>query len=232
MIKVNIGRNDDQTVKIQDPMVSGHHAVLLVNSPSDIELVDIGSTNGTYIYINGQFEPIVPNKRYKVTPDTFVRFGPETQMHVRRLIPEEKRVDICSLRDISDNYNNTRLELQASQQSVQGLRGAQVVFMLIGTGIGGGLTALLNTDNTFIDKVLPWIISVVFVVAGILLLNNYIKKKTRGIMTAQQQNEQFYGINYVCPSCHHSFRGQHYENILASGMCPKCRIKFFDSTVL
>lgn len=230
MIKVNIGRLGDQPVKIQDPLVSGQHAVLIINSEKDIDLVDIGSTNGTFIYKDGQYMRLHPNKKYKVTPDTFVRLGTQTQMHVRRLMPEEKKIDISHLRTIHENYNDTRLELQTNLQSTQGLRSAQMLIMVL-VSLLGGVAGLLNPNsNSAIAKVLPLALGFVVAVVLVVCLNLYIKKKTRAIMNSQQQNEKFYGVNYVCPECHYPFKGQLYENVLAGGKCPKCNTKYFDAT--
>lgn len=231
MPTVIIGRNGDQPVKITDSFVSSRHAELIINSPSDMWLVDTNSSNGTFFFENGVFKRLVPNKRYRVTPDTFVRFGEHTQMHVRRLIPEEEKIDICGLRTISDHYNNTKLELQSAQQSVQGLRGLQAMFLLGGTLVTTIVTSLLPSDEDIIIKLIPGICALVLVAVGILVLNAYIRNKSRTIMEAQKHNEDTYVVRYVCPKCRHSFRGHHYENILSSGSCPRCHVKYIDSTL-
>lgn len=54
---VNIGRSKDNDIKLDDQTVSGHHARLKIqphhnpylNLLKEVELKDLGSTNGTYV---------------------------------------------------------------------------------------------------------------------------------------------------------------------------------------
>jgi len=51
--QVSIGRNDDNDIVLDDPLVSGHHTLIIVGDGSRALLLqDLNSTNGTRI--NGQ----------------------------------------------------------------------------------------------------------------------------------------------------------------------------------
>jgi len=67
--KVTVGRVDDNTIQIDDPSVSSHHAELTA-SGSDYLLSDLGSTNGTRL--NGEEVDATPRK---LSPGDRVRFG-------------------------------------------------------------------------------------------------------------------------------------------------------------
>ena len=51
-----IGRSKTCDIQLDDPTVSGRHAELIVIG-SDIHLMDLGSTNGTFILRSKGFEP-------------------------------------------------------------------------------------------------------------------------------------------------------------------------------
>jgi pSer/pThr/pTyr-binding forkhead associated (FHA) protein len=44
-----IGQDPDCHIRVQDPYVSGHHAVVIVHSAAVCLLADLGSTNGTWL---------------------------------------------------------------------------------------------------------------------------------------------------------------------------------------
>lgn len=44
-----VGRNPDNQIRVDDPMVSGRHAVLRVRSDGSVCIADSGSTNGTFV---------------------------------------------------------------------------------------------------------------------------------------------------------------------------------------
>ena len=46
---IRIGRAGDNDVVINQPVVSGHHAEVTMNGPGVFSIVDVGSTNGTYV---------------------------------------------------------------------------------------------------------------------------------------------------------------------------------------
>lgn len=69
-----------------DPKVSQQHALLNVGDDGQMQLVDNGSTNGTYIHNGTTFVRIHPNHPYAVRADMMIQLGPETRFHVRKLL--------------------------------------------------------------------------------------------------------------------------------------------------
>ena len=84
--QILIGRRGNQPFAIQDPKVSQQHALLNVGDDGQLQLVDTGSTNGTYIHNGSTFVRIHPNQPYIVRADMMIQLGPETRFHVRRLL--------------------------------------------------------------------------------------------------------------------------------------------------
>ncbi|NUM34727.1 MAG: protein kinase [Candidatus Brocadiae bacterium] len=75
---ISIGRNRGNDICIRVPEnqtrslhISGQHCKLMVTKDKKIQIIDLKSTNGTFL--NGQ--PLEPNKAYTMTPDSVVDLG-------------------------------------------------------------------------------------------------------------------------------------------------------------
>lgn len=251
--QIVIGRHGQQPFPLQDPKVSGRHAVLIVNDNGGLELVDTDSTNGTFIYDSQrqQFMRISPQRRYRVTPDTMIQLGPETRFHVRKLVPppihvdvrgaatqtgsslgpkqpqSPAKVDISPLRRVSDFYNEEKMRLQGKLGNINSLRSLTLVAS-IAAGTGGGFLAEqlgFGGDNKIASGILGLGVAVILIVTLLLIINNMNQKLIR----QQSENEKKYAMKYVCPKCGLSFRGKIYENILAEGRCPKCKAEYYEA---
>lgn len=91
-IQIIIGRNGNQPFQLNDPKVSGRHAVLTMHEGGQLQLMDTNSTNGTFIYDGREFKRIPPHQIYNVTPESMIQLGPDTRFHVRRLLPAQRGV--------------------------------------------------------------------------------------------------------------------------------------------
>lgn len=226
MKQIVIGKLGTQPFKLDDPCVSSKHAVLTVKDDGSITLVDSNSTNGTYIYDGLNFVKLKPKMEYPVTEDTFIRLGPNTQFHVKKAIPPEEAYDIKHLKHIFNHYNSQKLELQAKSQSISSMRSMTIVIpVVVVSGVTLIVTQILGDEH----KVLAFVSSAVVAVIALVGLLWYVSYRNKKNLIDQNKNEQYFKRNYVCPKCHISHATQPYENILAAGRCPKCKVKYFDS---
>ena len=65
----------------------------------------------------------------------------------------------------------------------------------------------------------------------LISLSLYCSKKSKEIVVNRNKNDKKYKITFCCPKCHVPFAGKLYENILAEGKCPKCKVEFYDSKI-
>jgi pSer/pThr/pTyr-binding forkhead associated (FHA) protein len=68
--RITIGRDPENSISLDDVMVSRKHAVIQ-KVKDDYFIEDLGSTNGTFL--NGQ--PVPPGKYMRITPQDKVRIG-------------------------------------------------------------------------------------------------------------------------------------------------------------
>lgn len=249
MREILIGKEGSQPFAISDPKVSRRHAILRIDPTNrKIDIIDNNSTNGTYIYNGSIFVKLFPNHPYQVTPDTMIQLGPDTRFHVRRVLAQPqpggnganggkpvnpqkqpKKVDIKQLRRVSDNYTQTKMDLESKAGTINGLRSLTILVTLAAGGASGVVGNQLGLGDE--SKGMVWGISIA--IAGVLmaLLLVFINKYNRKIITRRNQNEHDYQVKYCCPECHQPFRGQVYENILAARKCPRCGAIFYDSSI-
>lgn len=232
--QIIIGKEGNQPFAIPDPKVSRRHAVLYIDEQAKrMTLVDTGSTNGTYIYNGRQFVRIEANQHYPVTPDTMIQLGPETRFHIKKLFPEKiqsqpEKIDISSLRRISDHYTQTKMKLESKSNLINGLRSCTILISILAGGIGGFATKSmdLGQDATLWQSLIGVGIGGVLMIVLLLIINSFNKR----LIQKRNDNEHEYAVKYYCPKCKLSFRGKIYENILAEGRCPKCKSIFYDSS--
>lgn len=74
--QITIGRSPENVVILPDPTVSRRHATIMVED-GKVVLVDLGSTNGTYVYNSetGGFDRV---EKVELKPGMIVRFGENT----------------------------------------------------------------------------------------------------------------------------------------------------------
>lgn len=251
MIKqIVIGKQGNQPFPIADPNVSRRHATLYYDDATGVMNIVDSSTNGTFVSnAGGPFLRIQPGQPVQVTPDTMLRLGPETRFHVRRLLPasvgmaskpgggivieevkpkkqpEPKKANIAHLRRVSEDYHERKTKIENEISSLNGLRSLTIVFATIATGGSAFISNNLGLSSG--ETVLVSVsILVVLITSLLLIINSRMKKVT----AARAENERNYAVKYVCPECHYSFRGQYYENIIATASCPKCKAKYHEAS--
>lgn len=137
---LTIGSAPDNSVVLDDPLVSGHHARLTLNPDGEYILADLGSTHGTYL--NGfhvRRARLMPGAEIRIGPYSFVFTGTElTQYDAGKSI----RIDAIDL------VQTTRVGLLGMKQKV--LLDHISLTILPGTFVavvgpsGAGKTMLLN----------------------------------------------------------------------------------------
>lgn len=163
-----------------------------------------------------------------------IRLGPETRFHIRRVLPADfnatggkpkeeapKPVNISSLRQISEQYIENKNRLDSKTATLNGLRGLSIVFTCLAT-----TGSYLLADFLGLSNAQAGIISAVVLLVLVVSLQVIVSKKLKKNTLEKTENDRNYSIKYCCPCCHYSFKGKYYENIIASGKCPNCKVEF------
>ena len=109
MIPITIGRNEQNDVKYTHPSVSGNHAKAMV-SDEVIELIDLQSTNGTFV--NG-----IRISKSAVGTDDHLQFG-ECEVSMTRFLEQIRKIYLAKKTDYSKEFRKV-LGLFSKYQSAK-----------------------------------------------------------------------------------------------------------------
>ncbi len=242
MRQIIIGREGNQPFAINDEYVSRQHAIFTYDERTGLmTLTDKSRPEvGTFIRMGNQFQQIT---QCNVDATTDIRLGPFFTFRVGQLFqspaqpqqpskpqkPKLEKIDIAYLRKVAENYEETKLKLEQKQANINSLRTLSLVGSLAAGAISPIITNMVGKDveiPLYYNLIRPGI-AVIFLVA----LMMYCSKASKDIILKKSQNDKNYKISFCCPKCHVPFAGKLYENILAEGKCPKCKVEFYDSKI-
>lgn len=243
MRQIIIGREGNQPFAINDEYVSRQHAIFTYDERTGLmTLTDKSRPEvGTFIKMGNQFQQI---SQCNVDATTDIRLGPYFTFRVGQLFqspvqpkhpskpqkPKPEKVDIAYLRKVAENYEETKLKLEQKQTSINNLRTLSLVGSLSGGTISTILSLMLGEDDQQM-KIMALVIGLSISVVFLVSLMIYCSKKSKEVVVKKSQNDKNYKISFCCPKCHVPFAGKLYENILAEGKCPKCKVEFYDSKI-
>lgn len=247
MQQIIIGREGNQPFPINDEYVSRQHAVFSYDEITGImTIIDKSRPEiGTFIRMGNQFQQI---SQCNVDVTTDIRLGPfftfrvgqlfqprqikpqkpvqsQPPKPVQRQPPKPEKVDIAYLRRVAENYESKKVKLEQKQANINNFRSLS----LVGSAAAGLISPLITNmvgGEWYLSLIGP-IVAVLFLVTLII----YCNKASKDVITSKNKNEKSYKITFCCPKCHLPFSGKLYENILAEGKCPKCKVDFYDSSI-
>ena len=76
-----IGSAPDCHIRLERPEISAYHAQLIVQN-SRIQVMDLGSSNGTFI--NKSTDPLFANQNFAILPGTVIRLGKNVELLVSK----------------------------------------------------------------------------------------------------------------------------------------------------
>lgn len=228
-----IGRKGDQAFTITDMSVSGKHLKLTTLPDGNVEVEDLGSSNGTFI--NG-----VRIMKKVVSRNTTVQMGAKYTFKVSDVLPEAPKVSIPQrqsapaqpkpqeqpkpkpvpeysikhLKYVWDDYEESIAGIREKTQQMQKKR---MIPMMLGS-FSGIISAFVGS-GAFIT--IP-----IAIVSFIFLFKAYNEKDTSHEDTKAAKDTL---INkYVCPNpeCHRSLPHQDYSLLSQNTNCPYCKCKW------
>ena len=235
--RITIGRKPGNTITLNNPDISGTHAVLRELQPGSglWEIQDMGSVNGTFVDgVRIYRKEVTKRNRIRlgqteITWDTLLDIRPPVIRHEEPEVPlraappqpaprdEALREIAWNLKKTSDEYRekkNRMAEIQAQEALSSKI---QQMGMPIGMISSAGLVAYLPQGYNILGGILGSTITLGF------YLVMFSKSKKLSTERKQYLNlEDWYKINYVCPHCH-TFIQQPFELLEKTKSCRACK---------
>lgn len=213
---IKIGKENDNNYIVDDPHVSRHHAQLEKQEDGVWLLIDLNSTNGTFV--NDQQ---VARKRVNTKDE--IRFGG----HICSLSDilnqhNDYSEEFALLKGIYDRYIESKVKIQSSNQFKTRLL-QSIPFALLG---------VVGVTLSFLEKGSPLLMVISFIVMvcaptiGIFLGAKQSAKVPRQLQHIANQ----FKIDYVCPKCG-TFLGEiPWESLRNRKQCPvsSCKAKWIN----
>lgn len=224
-MEIIVGRKGNQAFTITDMSVSGKHLKLTTLPDGNVEVEDLGSSNGTFI--DG-----VRIIKKVVSRNTTIQLGSKYTFKVSDVFPEAPKVStlqqsnapaqpkpvpeysIKHLRLVWDEYEETIANIREKSQQMGKKR---MIPMMLGSF--SGLISAFVGSGAFVT--IP-----IAVVSFIFMFKAYNEKDTSHEDTKAAKDTL---INkYVCPNpeCHRSLPHQDYSLLSQNTNCPYCKCKW------
>lgn len=225
-MEIIIGRKGDQPFPITDKAVSSKHLKLTTMPDGNVQVEDLGSTNGTFI------DGIRIIKKI-VSRNTIVQMGSTYTLCINDAIPvvntphtppsqpdneydEEIHRKFNNLESVWNKYQEEKINLQKSNASKGFLR-MMPMFVL------GGLGYLVSC----IPELAEFRTAITLAGLGIGIIITWISYQSATSLPEQMEklNQQFQ-IDYVCPKCKQFLGFTPFEGLKNREQCAACKTKW------
>lgn len=224
-MEIIVGRKGNQAFTITDMSVSGKHLKLTTLPDGNVEVEDLGSSNGTFI--DG-----VRIIKKVVSRNTTIQLGSKYTFKVSDVFPEAPKVStlqqsnapaqpkpvpeysIKHLRLVWDEYEETIANIREKSQQMGKKR---MIPMMLGSF--SGLISAFVGPGAFVT--IP-----IAVVSFIFMFKAYNEKDTSHEDTKAAKDTLI--KDYICPNpeCHRSLPHQDYSLLSQNTNCPYCKCKW------
>ena len=231
-MEIIVGRRGEQSFPIMDKAVSGKHLKLTTMPDGNVQVEDLGSTNGTFIDGVRIIKKVVPR-------DTIVQMGSTFTFRISDVLPEVKTSPVPptpptpptppkpeydeeilrkfqNLESVWNKYQEEKINLQKNNASKGFLR-MLPMFVL------GGLGYMISC----IPELADFRTAITLAGLGIGIIITWISYKSATSLPEQMEklNQQFQ-IDYVCPKCKQFLGFTPFEGLKNRGQCSACKSKW------
>jgi len=216
-----VGRKSDNKIVIDQPKISGYHCKIRLLNPMMFEIMDLGSTNGTF----ANKEKLIPNKNYIFASNTQISLGIEFPLNLTKILkgiiildvpkPIQNPVNPNSLKPISKEEIEVFYGLEEIWEEYTA-RQHQIGSVANNWTLGGAAIGA-------IASVLTGGIGGAVIAAGSGLLGRYLGAQKSKEIKTDLNYENMFLVTYACPRCNESFQKRPWVTIRD---CNKCKIKF------
>jgi len=215
---VKVGRNIDNDVVLSNASISRYHCKLRQLSPITFEIIDLDSTNGTFV----DDKKLIQNESTIFTSNAKIRLGSSFSLDLKHCLPNIQLVNIKSPGSSKPGQTNipTKEEMNCFNE-----------LELVWKEYNGRSLSVQNMGNSYlmggmaIGSIASLALGPIGAVIGIgsSLLGRYIgQQKSNEIRKDATYEDQFLQI-YACPRCNESFQKKPWVTIRD---CFKCKTKY------
>jgi pSer/pThr/pTyr-binding forkhead associated (FHA) protein len=215
---VKVGRNIDNDVVLSNASISRYHCKLRQLSPITFEIIDLDSTNGTFV----DDKKLIRNESTIFTSNAKIRLGSSFSLDLKQCLPNIQLVNIKS--PGSSKPGQTNIPTEEEMNCFNELE-------LVWKEYNGRSLSVQNMGNSYlmggmaIGSIASLALGPIGAVIGIgsSLLGRYIgQQKSNEIRKDATYEDQFLQI-YACPRCNESFQKKPWVTIRD---CFKCKTKY------
>jgi pSer/pThr/pTyr-binding forkhead associated (FHA) protein len=215
---VKVGRNIDNDVVLSNASISRYHCKLRQLSPITFEIIDLDSTNGTFV----DDKKLIQNESTIFTSNAKIRLGSSFSLDLKQCLPNIQLVNIKS--PGSSKPGQTNIPTEEEMNCFNELE-------LVWKEYNGRSLSVQNMGNSYlmggmaIGSIASLALGPIGAVIGIgsSLLGRYIgQQKSNEIRKDATYEDQFLQI-YACPRCNESFQKKPWVTIRD---CFKCKTKY------
>lgn len=231
-MEIIVGRRGEQPFAITDKAVSGKHLKLTTLSDGQVQVEDLGSTNGTFVDGIRIIKKVVGR-------DAVVRMGSAYTFRISDVIlqtptskPSQPKANspvvqkteydpevlrkFAQLESVWEKYQAEKIALQKSNASKGFLR-MLPMFVL------GGFGYLISCTPSLAD----FRMAITLAGIGIGIVITWISyKSATGLPEQIEKLNQQFQIDYVCPKCKQFLGFTPFEGLKNRGQCAACKAKW------
>lgn len=226
-MEIIVGRRGEQSFSITDRAVSGKHLKLITMPDGNVQVEDLGSTNGTFIDGVRIIKKVVPRS-------TVVRMGSSYTFRVSDVIPEVVKKGPDSPEPPNDEYDAEILrkfkelesvwnKYQADKIALQKSNAAKGFLRMLPMFVLGGVGYLVSCIPELVD----FRMAITFAGLGLGVIITWVSYQSATSLPEQMEklNQQFQ-IDYVCPKCKQFLGFTPFEGLKNRKQCAACKSKW------
>lgn len=226
---LTIGRGNENKLVLPHNFVSLNHCKMRLITPQIIEIIDLNSSNGTYV--DGQ--NLQPNKPYQFSTAAMIKLGGSFQLDLKKIFPniqivqrniQQENTPKPNLQNSLDHGPITKKEKKAFNE----LENVWKEYMerqnkanssAMGYGIGGAVFGVAAAAFTGLTAGIGGLV----LISGGGLVGRYLGQQKTNEIKGDLTYEDMFLETYCCPRCKESFQRKPWVTIRD---CYKCKIKF------
>jgi pSer/pThr/pTyr-binding forkhead associated (FHA) protein len=226
---ITIGRGGDNKLVLAHTFISRNHCKLRMITPQIIEVIDLGSSNGTYV----DKQKLQPNKPYQFSSAAIIKLGSSLTIDLKKIFPgiqivQRNKPQVSSPQGAPQRNIEHKPITKAERKAFEELEGLWKEYLdrqsnankaTMTYGIGGAALGLAAAALTGLSGGIGGII----LMSGSGLVGRYLGQQKTNEIRGDLTYEDMFLETYCCPRCKESFQKKPWITIRE---CFKCKLKF------
>jgi len=226
---ITLGRGDENKIVLSQTFISRNHCKMRMITPQIIEIIDLGSSNGTFV----DSQKLLPNKPYQFSSAAIIKLGSSLTLDLKKIFPNIQIVQRSIIQENipKSNHQNAIDNSPISKAEKRSFDELEFVWKEfvgrqnnannagMGYSIGGAVFGIAAAAITGLTGGVGGII----LMSGGGLVGRYLGQQKTNEIKGDLTYEDMFLESYCCPRCKESFQKKPWITIRE---CFKCKIKF------